>query len=257
MSIELRQRVAVITGGANGIGRATALACAEAGAAVSIWDMVDEAGQALASEINASGGRAVFHRVNVTSSVDVDTAVAATLSQFGRIDILINNAGITRDSQLIKIKDGEVVGKMSEAEFDAVLNVNLKGVFICTQAIAPVMVRQGYGRIVSAASVVALYGNFGQTNYVATKTAVIGMTKVWARELGKRGITVNAVAPGFIATDMTDALSEKQREAILGRIASKRLGEPEDVAKLVRFLASEEAGYITGQVICIDGGMSL
>lgn len=257
MSIQLRQRVAVITGGANGIGRATALACAEAGAAVAIWDMIDAAGQALASEINANGGRAVFHHVNVTSSAEVDRAIADTLGQFGRIDILINNAGITRDSQLIRVKDGEVISKMSEAEFDAVVNVNLKGVFTCTQAIAPIMVRQGYGRIISAASVVALYGNFGQTNYVATKAAVIGMTKVWARELGKRGITVNAVAPGFIATDMTRGMPDKVLAAMVERTPVGRMGEPRDIANAYLFLASEEASFINGTVLSVDGGLVL
>ena len=257
MSIELKQRVAVITGGANGIGRATALAFAEAGAAVAIWDMVDQAGQALAEEICARGGQAAFWHVNVTSNADVDTAVAAVLNQFGRIDILVNNAGITRDSQLIKIKEGEVIGKMNEADFDAVLSVNLKGVFTCTQAIAPVMVRQGYGRIISAASVVALYGNFGQTNYVATKAGVIGMTKVWARELGKRGITANAVAPGFIATDMTRGMPDKVLAAMIERTPVGRMGEPRDIANAYLFLASEEASFINGTVISVDGGLVL
>ncbi|HNP70768.1 MAG TPA: 3-oxoacyl-ACP reductase FabG [Kouleothrix sp.] len=257
MSIELRQRVAVITGGANGIGRSTALAFAEAGAAVAIWDMVDQAGLALADEINAGGGQAVFQHVNVTSTSEVEAAVATTLDRFGRIDILVNNAGITRDSQLIKIKDGEVVGKMSEAEFDAVLNVNLKGVFICTQSIAPVMVRQGYGRIINAASVVALYGNFGQTNYVATKSAVIGMTKVWARELGKRGITVNAVAPGFIATDMTRGMPDRVLAAMVERTPVGRMGEPRDIANAYLFLGSEAASFINGTVLSVDGGLVL
>ena len=257
MSIELRQRVAVITGGANGIGRSTALAFAEAGAAVAIWDMVDQAGLALPDEINAGGGQAVFQHVNVTSTSEVEAAVATTLDRFGRIDILVNNAGITRDSQLIKIKDGEVVGKMSEAEFDAVLNVNLKGVFICTQSIAPVMVRQGYGRIINAASVVALYGNFGQTNYVATKSAVIGMTKVWARELGKRGITVNAVAPGFIATDMTRGMPDRVLAAMVERTPVGRMGEPRDIANAYLFLGSEAASFINGTVLSVDGGLVL
>src|SRR5262245_31333591 len=159
MGIELRQRVADITGGANGIGRATALAFAEAGASIAIWDMAEQSGQALAGEIAEQGGSAAFFNVNVTAQADVEAAAEATLARFGRIDILINNAGITRDAQLIKVKQGEVVGKMSDAEFDAVVLVNLKGVFTCTQAIAPVMIRQGYGRINSAASVVALYGN--------------------------------------------------------------------------------------------------
>ena len=203
MGIDLHHRVAVITGGANGIGRATALTFARAGAAVAVWDFVEPAGAALVDEIATAGGQALFCKVNVTSQDDVEAAVSQVLEWRGRIDILINNAGITRDSQLVKVKDGEVVGKMSEADFDAVIAVNLKGVFTCTQAIAPAMIRQGYGRIVNAASIVGLHGNFGQTNYVASKAGVIGMTKVWARELAKRGITVNTIAPGFIATEMT------------------------------------------------------
>ncbi|HET9224793.1 MAG TPA: SDR family NAD(P)-dependent oxidoreductase, partial [Roseiflexaceae bacterium] len=172
MQIELHNRVAVITGGANGIGRQTALTFAGAGAAVAIWDMLEQAGAEIAAEIEAQGGRALFCRANVTSQADIEAAVTRTLECYGRIDILINNAGITRDSQLVKVKDGEITGKMSEADFDAVIAVNLKGVFLCTQAVAPVMIRQGYGRIVNASSVVGLYGNFGQTNYVASKAGV-------------------------------------------------------------------------------------
>ena len=255
MSIELRHRVAVITGGANGIGRATALAFANAGASVAIWDMVEQAGQALVEEIDGNGGKAAFFRVNVASPADVDAAVAATVAQFGTIHILVNNAGITRDAQLIKVKDGEVVGKMSEAEFDAVLNVNLKGVFTCTQAIVPFMVRQGFGRIISAASVVALYGNFGQTNYVATKAAVIGMTKVWSRELGKRGSTANAVAPGFIATDMTRGMPDKVLAAMIDHTPVGRMGEPRDIANAYLFLASDDASFVNGTVLSVDGGL--
>lgn len=257
MGIELRQRVAVITGGANGIGRATALAFAGAGAQVAIWDMVEGAGQALVAEIAEHGGGAAFFNVNVTSAEAVDAAVAATVDRFGKIDILINNAGITRDAQLVKVKDGEITGRMSDAEFDAVIAVNLKGVFTCTQAIVPIMIRQGYGRIISAASVVALYGNFGQTNYVATKAGVVGMTKVWARELGKRGITANAVAPGFIATDMTQAMPDKVRAAMVEHTPVGRMGEPRDVANAYLFLASDEASFINGATLSVDGGLVL
>jgi 3-oxoacyl-[acyl-carrier protein] reductase len=179
-----------------------------------------------------------------------------TLNRFERIDILINNAGITRDSQLVKVRDGEVVSKMSEADFDAVLAVNLKGVFNCTQAVAPVMIRQRYGRIASAASVVALHGNFGQTNYVASKAGVIGMTKVWARELGRYGITANAVAPGFIETEMIHSVPEKVRQAMVERTPAGRLGQPRDVAHAYLFLASEEAGFVTGTVLSVDGGLA-
>ena len=257
MGIELRQRVAVITGGANGIGRATALAFAEAGAKVAIWDMVEDTGQALVAEIAEHGGDAAFFKVNVAAPQTVEAAVAATVERFGTIDILINNAGITRDAQLVKVKDGEIAGRMSDADFDAVIAVNLKGVFTCTQAIVPLMIRQGYGRIISAASVVALYGNFGQTNYAATKAGVVGMTKVWARELGKRGITANAVAPGFIATDMTRAIPEKVRAAMIDHTPAGRMGEPHDVANAYLFLASDEASFINGVVLSVDGGLVL
>jgi 3-oxoacyl-[acyl-carrier protein] reductase len=257
MGIELHNRVAVITGGANGIGRQTALTFARAGAAVAIWDLVEQAGAAVVAEIEANGGRAMFCRVNVTSQIDVEAAAAATLERFERIDILVNNAGITRDAQLVKVKDGEVVGKMSEADFDAVIAVNLKAVFNCTQAVAPVMIRQGYGRIINAASIVGLQGNFGQTNYVASKAGVIGMTRVWARELAKRGITVNAIAPGFIATEMTQRMPESVLASMVDHTPVPRLGQPQDVAYAYLFLASEEAGFVNGAVLNVDGGLVL
>jgi len=253
----LEGRVAVITGGANGIGKQTALLFAETRASVAIWDMVEGAGQALVEEINAGDtkGKVAFFKTNVASQTEVDASVEATLTRFGKIDILINNAGITRDAQLIKIKDGQVAGKMTEADFDAVIAVNLKGVFNCTQAIAPHMIAQGYGRIVSASSVVGIYGNFGQTNYVATKAGVIGMTRVWARELGKRGITVNAVAPGFIGTDMVRGMPEHMLKEMVGHTPVGRMGRPEDVAYAYLFLASEEASFINGAVLSVDGGL--
>jgi 3-oxoacyl-[acyl-carrier protein] reductase len=257
MGIDLSNRVAVITGGANGIGRATALTFARAGAAVAVWDLLDQAGAALVDEIEAGGGQALFCRVNVTSQDDVEAAVTTTLERFGRIDILVNNAGITRDSQLVKLREGEVVGKMSEADFDLVIAVNLKGVFTCTQAVAPVMIRQGYGRIINAASIVGLHGNFGQTNYVASKAGVIGMTKVWARELGKRGVTVNAIAPGFIATEMTRRMPEKVLASMVDHTPVARMGQPQDVAHAYLFLASEEASFINGAVLNVDGGLVL
>jgi 3-oxoacyl-[acyl-carrier protein] reductase len=255
MGISLEGRVAVITGGANGIGKATALLFAQAGASVAVWDMAADAGQALAEQITAAGGQALFSRVNVTAQADVAAAVAATVARFGRIDILINNAGITRDAQLVRVKDGQVTGGMAEADFDAVVGVNLKGVFNATQAIVPHMISGGYGRIVSASSVVGLYGNFGQTNYVATKAGVIGMTRVWARELGKRGITANAVAPGFIATEMTAAMPEQVLAGMVAHTPLGRLGTPDDVAQAYLFLASEEAGFINGAVLTVDGGL--
>jgi 3-oxoacyl-[acyl-carrier protein] reductase len=255
MGIELKNRVAIITGGANGIGKGTSLAFAQAGAAVAVWDMAEDAGKAVVAEIEHSGGKAAFFKVNVANQAEVEAAVAQVIEQFGRIDILINNAGILRDGQLLKVKDGQIVGKMSEADFDAVIAVNLKGVFNCTQAVAPSMIKQGYGRIVSASSVVGLYGNFGQTNYVATKAGVIGMNKVWARELGKRGITCNVIAPGFIATDMTKGMPEKILQSMIDRTPVGRMGLPADIAYAYLFLASEEAGFINGAVLSVDGGV--
>lgn len=255
MGLRLDNRVAVITGGANGIGRETALVFAEAGATVIVWDMVATAGEALVSEIKGQGATALFLRVNVTAQDEIAQAVAKVIDQFGKIDILINNAGITRDAQLVKVKDGQVAGKMAEADFDLVLDVNLKGVFNCTQAIAPHMIAQGYGRIVSASSVVGLYGNFGQTNYAATKAGVIGMTRVWARELGKRGITANAVAPGFIATEMTRAMPEQVLKGMVEHTPVGRMGTPHDVANAYLFLASDAAEFINGAVLNVDGGL--
>ncbi len=255
MGIELKGRVAVITGGANGIGHQTALTFAQAGARVAVWDMAEAAGQALVAQIESEGGLAIFQKVNVANQAEVQAAVEATLKEFARIDILINNAGITRDAQLVRVKGGQIQGGMSEADFDAVIAVNLKGVFNCTQAVVPQMIQQGYGRIVSASSVVGLYGNFGQTNYVASKAGVIGMTRVWARELGKRGITANAVAPGFISTDMTRAMPENILQDMVAHTPVGRMGTPEDIANAYLFLASDEAAFVNGAVLNVDGGL--
>ena len=245
-------RAAVVTGSSRGIGRAIAEKLAGAGCNVCVNCSSEsglEAVTALADELAAAHGVKVIARVaNVADPEQAKGLIEAAFEEFGRIDVLVNNAGITRDGLLARMKD---------EDFDAVIDVNLKGTFNCCRAAAQRMMKQRYGRIVNMSSVVGVAGNAGQANYGASKDGVIGLTKSIARELAARNVTANAVAPGFIATDMTDALSEKQREAIVGRIASKRLGEPEDVAKLVRFLASEDAGYITGQVVCIDGGMSL
>lgn len=257
MKVKLDNRVAIVTGGSNGIGRATALALIEAGSAVAVWDVAEDAGNALVSEIRDKGGKATFFKVNVADQESVEAATLAVVEQFGRIDILINNAGITRDAQFLKFKDGKVAGKMSKADWDAVIGVNLTGIFNCTQAVAPYMVAQGWGRIVNATSVAGQYGNFGQTNYSASKAGVIGLTKVWARELGRRGVNVNAIGPGFIATDMTKAIPEQIQATLMEHIPLGRAGQPEEVARAYVFLSSEEASYINGSILNVDGGFVL
>ena len=248
--MRMKDKVVLVTGGAAGIGKATALRFAEEGAKVVICDVNEEAGQATAKEIDGA-----FYKVNVADRAEVQAWVDAVVAKFGRIDVIVNNAGILRDGQLIKFKNGELLGQMSEENFDLVISVNLKGVFNCTQAVAPVMAGQGSGVILNATSVVGLDGNFGQTNYVATKSGVIGMTKVWARELGKYGIRVNAVAPGFTATEMVTAMPEKVLDGMKSRTPLGRLGEPRDIANGYLFLASDEAAFITGETLRVDGGI--
>lgn len=249
---QLADRVCLITGGAAGIGRATAQKFIEEGATVVICDVDDESGRAAAE---ALGEKARFDRVNVADRGEVQEWIDDVVQTYGRIDVLVNNAGVLRDNQLVKVKDGELVKQMPEEDFDLVVSVNLKGVFNCTQAVAPVMIRQGGGVILNASSIVGLDGNFGQTNYVATKAGVIGMTKVWARELGRHGIRVNAVAPGFTLTEMVARMPEKILDGMRSRTPLGRLGQPEDIANAYAFLASDAASFITGEVLRVDGGI--
>jgi 3-oxoacyl-[acyl-carrier protein] reductase len=247
-----------VTGGAAGIGRATALRFAQGGYAVSAWD-VDEAGAAaLVPVLQAAGAPAAEGRkVDVTNPAAVDEAVAEVLARFGRIDVLVNNAGIVRDAQLVKWKDGAPVSTMSEADFDKVISVNLKGVFLCTRAVSPHMIRQKSGVVLNASSVVGLYGNFGQTNYAATKAGVISFTQTWARELGKFGIRVNAVAPGFVATDIIKAMPEKVIAGMVAKTPVGRMGKPEDIAEAYFWLASDAASFVHGATLSVDGGLVL
>lgn len=252
--MRLKDKVCLITGGAAGIGKATALKFVEEGAKVVICDVNQEAGDATVKEL---GHGARFDKVNVADRADAQRWVDDVVKTYGRIDVLINNAGITRDAQFVKIKEGQLIKQMEEAAFDAVINVNLKGVFNCTQAVAPYMAKQGGGVIVNASSVVGIYGNFGQTNYVATKAGVIGMTKVWARELGKFGIRVNAVAPGFILTEMVQKMPPEVLADMKSHTPLGRLGEPKDIANVYAWLSSDEAAYVHGSTISVDGGIVL
>ncbi len=250
--MRLKEKVCLITGGAAGIGKATAERFAEEGAHVAICDVDQNAGEATVKDI---GHDAEFYRVDVTDKSSVSDWINTVENKFGRIDVLVNNAGIVRDSLLVKIKDGQLVKQMAEADFDLVIAINLKGVFNCTQAVAPIMIRQGSGVILNATSVVGIDGNLGQTNYVATKAGVIGMTKVWARELGRYNIRVNAVAPGFTATDILTSMPPKIIEGMEARTPLGRLGKPRDIANAYLFLASDEAGFITGETLRVDGGI--
>jgi 3-oxoacyl-[acyl-carrier protein] reductase len=250
--MRLKDRVTLITGGAAGIGKATAMKFAAEGAQVVIADLNEAAGNAALGEIGAS---AVFYAVNVADRSGVQAWVDDVLIRFGRVDVLVNNAGVLRDGTLVKVKDGELVKQMAEDDFDLVISVNLKGVFNCTQAVAPAMIRNNSGVILNATSVVGLDGNFGQTNYVASKAGVVGMTRVWARELGRYNIRVNAVAPGFTATEMIAAMPEKVLDGMRSKTPLGRLGSPEDIANAYLFLASDEASFITGEVLRVDGGI--
>lgn len=242
--MRLANKVAVITGGAAGIGLATTELFLKEGAAVAIWD-VTASGKELADRLQAEGHKVWFWQVSVTDRQQVADAAAETIGMFGKIDILINNAGITKDKTLLK---------MGQDDWNQVLAVNLTGVFNCTQIIAEHMQQRGYGRIVSASSNVGLRGNFGQTNYVATKSAIIGMTKVWALELGRFGITANCIAPGFIETQMTQAIPEEVKQKMIPLIPVGHWGKPLDIAYGYLYLASDEAAYVNGICLTIDGG---
>ena len=244
----LQNKIALITGAGQGIGLATALKFAREGATVVVIDVRQDQVDAAVAQCREAGATAEGFVVDVTQRSQVDAMVAGVKARFGRIDVLVNNAGITKDARLVK---------MTQEQFDAVIDVNLRGVFHCSQAVADTMIAQGSGVILNASSVVGIYGNFGQTNYAATKFGVIGFTKTWSRELGAKGIRVNAVAPGFITTPMIATVPEKVLTAMAEEVPLRRLGQPEEIANVYAFLASDEASYITGTVIEVSGGLTL
>jgi 3-oxoacyl-[acyl-carrier protein] reductase len=250
--MRLKDKVTLITGGAAGIGKATAARFLEEGARVVICDIDEQAGEKAVKEL---GEKVKFYKVNVADRQDVQNWVDNVLEKNGSIDVIVNNAGVLRDNQLVKVKNGELVKQMPEDDFDLVIAVNLKGVFNCTQAVAPIMINQGSGVILNATSVVGLDGNFGQTNYVATKAGVIGMTKVWARELGRYNVRVNAVAPGFTLTEMVQQMPQKILDGMISHTPLNRMGESRDIANAYLFLASDEASFITGVTLRVDGGI--
>jgi 3-oxoacyl-[acyl-carrier protein] reductase len=246
--MRLNNKVSIITGAAQGIGLATALKFAVEGAIVVVCDRQPAGVDAAVTAVQAAGAQALGFALDVTDRAAVDAMVAATLQRFGRIDVLVNNAGITKDARL---------QKMTIEQFDAVIAVNLRGVFHCAQAVADTMVAQGAGVILNASSVVGIYGNFGQTNYAATKFGVIGFTKTWSRELGPKGVRVNAVAPGFVETPILASVPEKVLQHMRDQVPLHRLGRPEEIANVYAFLASDEASYINGAVIEVSGGMTV
>ena len=246
--MSLTDQVAVITGGARGIGREIALVLGHAGAALALFDVNPEQLQQTVTELRGLGRKAEGLTVDVTDGKQVDEGMAKVLDKLGRIDILINNAGVTKDGLIIR---------MSDAQWDRVLDINLKGTFLCTRAAAKHMIKQRRGRIVSIASIVGIIGNPGQANYAASKAGIIGMTKAVAKELASRGVTCNAIAPGFIQTEMTEALSESAKQRLKEAIPMGTLGQPRDVAQAVLFLVSDAARYITGHVLVVDGGLAM
>jgi len=246
--VRLTDKVAIITGSAQGIGLATALRFAAEGARVVVSDIGQQRVDQAVAAIVAQGGQAIGAVVDVTDRLAIDAMVAKVKATWGRIDVLINNAGITKDARL---------AKMSSAQFDAVIAVNLKGVFECTQAVAEIMTAQGSGSIVNASSVVGLYGNFGQTNYAATKAGVIGFTKTWARELGPKGVRVNAVCPGFVLTPILDTVPDAVKQKMIEKVPLGRLGRPEEIAAVYAFLGSDDSSYMNGAVLEVSGGIQL
>jgi 3-oxoacyl-[acyl-carrier protein] reductase len=246
--MRLKDKVALITGAANGIGLAASEVFSKEGAKVAMADFNTEHGEKRAEELREKGYEVTFFQVNVTDRPSVDQMVAKVRETYGNIDVLINNAGITRDAML---------SKLTIEDFRAVMDVNLTGVFHCTQAVLPSMIENGKGKIINTSSVSGVYGNIGQTNYAATKAGVVGMTKTWAKELGRKGITVNAVAPGFIETGMTAKVPEKILDQMKQIVPLARLGKPEDIANAYLFLASDESNYINGTVLHVDGGIMM
>jgi 3-oxoacyl-[acyl-carrier protein] reductase len=255
METGLRDKVVIVTGAAAGIGRATALRFAREGSRVAAFDVNAAAGPALVAEVEKEGGQGLFALVNVAEPASVEAGVAAVVERWGRVDVLVSNAGILRDSQLVKWKDGAAASSLSDEDWEAVIGVNLRGVFLCARAVAPHMIRGGGGVILSASSVVGLYGNFGQTNYVASKAGVIGMTRTWARELGRHGIRVNAVAPGFVATEILRSVPQKVLDTMVEHTPLRRIGTPEDIANAYVWLASDQASFVTGACLSVDGGI--
>lgn len=244
--MRLKDKVCIITGSGSGIGRSTALKFAEEGAVVAVCDISLHLAEETADQIKNKGGDAAGFKVDVTNKEEIQTMIEELMKKYGKIDVLVNNAGIIQDAQL---------SKMTEEQFDKVIEVNLKGTYLCTKAVVDIMSSQSYGVILNTSSVVGIYGNFGQTNYAATKFGVIGMTKTWAKELGRKGIRSNAVCPGFIATSILDVMPEKIIKAMEDKVPMKRLGKPEEIANVFAFLASDEASYVNGAVIEVSGGV--